>query len=93
MTVWPGQPFPLGATWDGEGTNFAIFSENATEVELCLFDARDAPEASRVLRLRSGPRTSGTATCPGSGRAATTATGWTGRTSRPAGCASTPSSC
>ena len=36
--IWPGQPFPLGATWDGEGTNFALFSENATRVELCLFD-------------------------------------------------------
>jgi isoamylase len=35
--VWPGNPFPLGATWDGEGTNFSIFSENATGVELCLF--------------------------------------------------------
>jgi isoamylase len=39
MTVWPGRPHPLGATWDGEGTNFALFSENATAVELCLFDA------------------------------------------------------
>src|SRR5439155_6104234 len=36
--VWPGQPFPLGATWDGEGTNFSLFSENAERVELCLFD-------------------------------------------------------
>ncbi|HEY9886920.1 MAG TPA: glycogen debranching protein GlgX, partial [Candidatus Obscuribacterales bacterium] len=34
----PGEPHPLGATWDGEGTNFAIFSENATAVYLCLFD-------------------------------------------------------
>ncbi|MEP6681541.1 MAG: glycogen debranching enzyme GlgX, partial [Chloroflexota bacterium] len=39
MRVWRGQPYPLGATWDGVGVNFAIFSENATEVELCLFDA------------------------------------------------------
>jgi glycogen operon protein len=38
MRVWPGAPFPLGATWDGEGANFAIFSEHATGVELCLFD-------------------------------------------------------
>jgi isoamylase len=37
MRVWPGQPYPLGATWDGEGVNFAIFSENATAVELCVF--------------------------------------------------------
>ncbi len=38
MDVWPGSPFPLGATWDGEGTNFAIFSEHAEKIELCLFD-------------------------------------------------------
>ena len=37
-TVWPGEPYPLGATWDGEGVNFALFSENAERVELCLFD-------------------------------------------------------
>jgi len=36
--VWPGQPYPLGATWDGEGTNFAVFSESAEAVELCLLD-------------------------------------------------------
>jgi glycogen operon protein len=35
--VWPGRPFPLGATWDGRGTNFALFSEHADRVELCLF--------------------------------------------------------
>src|SRR4051794_36273253 len=39
MRVWPGRPFPLGATWDGSGTNFSVFSEHATRVELCLFDA------------------------------------------------------
>jgi isoamylase len=39
--VWPGRPFPLGATWDGGGTNFAIFSEHASGVELCLFDDDD----------------------------------------------------
>ena len=38
MEVWPGQPYPLGATFDGTGTNFAIFSEVADRVELCLFD-------------------------------------------------------
>jgi isoamylase len=37
-TIWPGDPHPLGATWDGQGTNFALFSENATAVYLCLFD-------------------------------------------------------
>ena len=34
----PGRPFPLGATWDGSGTNFSIFSEHAERVELCLFE-------------------------------------------------------
>ncbi len=38
---WPGQPFPLGATWDGIGTNFSLFSEVGERVELCLFDERD----------------------------------------------------
>src|SRR5579863_9279746 len=38
MNVWPGKPFPLGPTWDGHGTNFALFTENAERVELCLFD-------------------------------------------------------
>ncbi len=38
MKVWPGHPYPLGATWDGVGTNFSVFSELATRVELCLFD-------------------------------------------------------
>jgi glycogen operon protein len=38
VKVWPGKAYPLGATWDGEGTNFAVFSENAEKVELCLFE-------------------------------------------------------
>jgi glycogen operon protein len=41
MDVWPGNPFPLGPTWDGKGTNFALFSENAERVELCLYDGQD----------------------------------------------------
>jgi glycogen operon protein len=50
LRVWPGRPSPLGATWDGQGVNFAIFSEHATRVELCLFDSPDAPsEGSRVV--------------------------------------------
>src|SRR5262245_35806319 len=40
-TIWPGKPYPLGATWDGQGVNFALFSQHATGVELCLFDAAD----------------------------------------------------
>ena len=38
MKIWPGHPYPLGATWDGAGVNFALFSENAERVELCFFD-------------------------------------------------------
>jgi isoamylase len=52
MRVWPGKPYPLGATWDGEGTNFAIYSEKAREVELCLFDAPNAAEPTECVRLR-----------------------------------------
>jgi isoamylase len=49
MRLWPGRPYPLGATWDGAGVNLALFSEHATKVELCLFDAVDADkEAVRV---------------------------------------------
>src|SRR5689334_22642723 len=48
--VSPGQPHPLGATWDAArtGTNFAVFSEHATRVELCLFDEPWGPEVARV---------------------------------------------
>jgi glycogen operon protein len=46
--VWPGRPAPRGATWDGEGVNFALFSENAERVELCLFDAAGRREVQRV---------------------------------------------
>ena len=41
MRVWPGTPHPLGATWDGEGVNFALFSEHATAVQLCIFEHAD----------------------------------------------------
>ncbi len=47
--MYPGVPFPLGATWDGNGTNFALFAENATGVELCLFNfIEDDVEALRI---------------------------------------------
>jgi isoamylase len=49
--IWPGKPYPLGATWDGEGVNFAIFSANATRVEICLFDHLDDPRETRRLAL------------------------------------------
>ena len=35
MRIWPGRSYPLGATWDGRGTNFALYAENATKVEVC----------------------------------------------------------
>jgi len=46
--LWPGKPYPLGATWDGEGVNFAIFSEHAHKVELCLFDKGGRRELHRI---------------------------------------------
>src|SRR5262245_13536753 len=46
--VWPGQPYPLGATWDGKGVNFALFSAHAERVELCLFDAAGVREIDRI---------------------------------------------
>jgi len=47
-TVWPGRPDPLGATWDGQGTNFALFAQPATRVELCLFDDTTGKETARI---------------------------------------------
>lgn len=46
VALWPGDVYPLGSYWDGKGTNFAIFSENATGVDLCLFDSNG--EETRV---------------------------------------------
>jgi isoamylase len=47
-TVWPGRSYPLGASWDGEGVNFALFSANAVAVDLCLFDPSGQHEIARV---------------------------------------------
>ncbi|HLX26718.1 MAG TPA: glycogen debranching protein GlgX [Candidatus Cybelea sp.] len=47
--VLPGRPYPLGATWNGAGVNFALFSEHAERVELCLFDPRGRREVQRVV--------------------------------------------
>ena len=52
IKVLPGRRSPLGATWDGEGVNFAVFSENATAVELCLFDVEDPTVETARVRLR-----------------------------------------
>jgi isoamylase len=46
--VWPGRPYPLGSTWDGEGVNFALYSEHAEKVELCLFDASGKRQTARI---------------------------------------------
>ena len=51
LRVWPGSPYPLGATWDGIGVNFALFSEHATRVELCLFDSPTAEYESVTIPL------------------------------------------
>jgi isoamylase len=55
MRTWPGTPYPLGATWDGWGTNFALFSEAAERVELCLFsgleDEGDGPLAEERVEM------------------------------------------
>jgi isoamylase len=50
VRVWPGAPYPLGATWDGTGTNFALFSEAAEQVELCLQDG-DEPDGLAETRV------------------------------------------
>ena len=51
MKLWPGNPYPLGATWDGSGVNFALFSENATGVELCLFDGENRNHEVKRIRM------------------------------------------
>jgi len=51
MRVLPGTPFPQGATWDGAGVNFTLYSEHATAVELCLFDDRTASQESERILL------------------------------------------
>jgi glycogen operon protein len=68
MEIWPGEPFPLGATFNGEGTNFSLFSEAATRVQLCLFDDEgtetcvDLPEVTALCwhgylpRIKPGQR-------------------------------------
>ncbi len=47
--IWPGNPHPLGATWDGFGVNFALFSAHAEKVELCLFDPAGNREIARIV--------------------------------------------
>jgi glycogen operon protein len=49
--MWPGKPAPLGATWECTGINFALYSENATRVELCLFESPDARRQTLSIDL------------------------------------------
>lgn len=49
--VWPGRPYPLGAHWNGKGVNFSLYSENATKVELCLFESTEAKQESLRITL------------------------------------------
>ncbi len=51
MNVWLGQPYPLGATWDGTGVNFSLFSQNSAKVELCLFDGPDGNREIARIRM------------------------------------------
>jgi isoamylase len=51
MRIWPGLPYPQGATWDGAGVNFSLFSEHAAKVELCLFEAGDSPRQTDCIQL------------------------------------------
>jgi isoamylase len=51
IRIWPGRPYPLGASWDGAGVNFALFSEHATDVELCLFESQRSAKESLRIRL------------------------------------------
>ena len=55
LVDYPGSPFPLGATWDGKGVNFALYAENATGVDLCLFNSPE--EQTENYRFRIKERT------------------------------------
>ena len=76
MSIWPGTSQPLGATWEEQGTNFALFSKVAEDVDLCLFDR--AGNETRIA-LTEATTSSGTGSCPVSAPGSTTVTGFTGR--------------
>lgn len=50
-TTYPGSPYPLGSTWDGKGVNFALFADNATGVDLCLFHKENGKKESSKIRI------------------------------------------
>ena len=84
-----GEPRPLGATWDGKGVNFALFSAHAEKVELCLFDQRGRRELAPPRAARSYRSRFGTATSPTRVRGCATVIACTGPTSPPPATAST----
>src|SRR5690606_8006916 len=49
--IYPGRPYPLGATWDGKGVNFTLFADNADAVDLCLFDSPEPDAREEVIRI------------------------------------------
>ena len=90
-TLLPGKPYPLGATPTPKGTNFALFSENATGVSVCFFD--EAGNQTDCVALRERPPSSGTASFATSSPASATAIASRAHGSRRMACASTPTSC
>ena len=51
IKIWLGKPYPLGATWMGNGVNFALYSEHATAVDLCLFESIESPQEEMRIRV------------------------------------------
>ena len=93
VRVWPGRPGPMGATWDGSGTNFTLFSAHAEKVELCLFDDERQDAKSSGSDCRNTRMRSGMATCRTCGRVNFMAIGYTDRTNPRRATASTITSC
>lgn len=60
IVVYPGEPYPLGATWDGEGVNFALYSENATGVDLAFLIVLRVKQRMLKLKLKKHHTTYGT---------------------------------
>ena len=90
VKIWLGYPYPLGATWLGNGVNFAIFSETATSVDLCLFDQRRCAAGEYSHSDDGTDQTkSGTCFCRICGRASSMATAFRVPTIQSGACAST----
>ena len=93
LTIWPGRPDPLGATWDGHGTNFAVFAQHATRVELCLFDDVYGKETARIALPEQTRNVWHALPARRRARASCTATASTAAMRRAKGSASTRTSC